>query len=447
MIKNTIFAPASGLIKSGLCVIRISGDKSLWALKQITQISEDLEPRKAYLKTLRDPHTDNIIDEALVLYFKAPFSFTGEDVVEIHCHGSIAVIKNLTEVLSRLDHLRIAEAGEFTRRAFETGKMDLTEVEGLHDLLEAKTQAQHKQAMLQMRGELGKLYSAWRQNLIDLSAHIEALIDFPDEELPLSVTDRIQNEIQDLIKTIANHLNDNKKGQKLRNGISLAILGSPNVGKSSILNRFIGEDIAIVSDIAGTTRDVLESTLDVAGYPINIADTAGIRKQTDDIIEKEGIKRAINKSHDADILFVVIDGTTNNLDDMQDYIQNENAIILINKQDDENFNHKIKSDLSSDLSIEISAKTGQGFPELKDILIAKIKDIAGVSESPIITRERHRSLLHETITALERSQNAPLAEMQAEDIRIAIQSIGSITGKVDIEEVLDSLFAGFCIGK
>ena len=429
---ETIFGLASGLGKSGVAVIRISGSNATAALAALGV--KPPKPRQAELKTLKSGGLS--IDRALVLYFKAPHSFTGEDVVELHTHGSRAVVKKLFEVLSTLPGTRLAEAGEFSRRAFLNNKMDLTEAEGLADLIDAETTAQARQAMRQMEGELGRLYEKWRVAIIKNLANMEAYIDFPDEDLPQSLKDEITNGLQKFQNEIAQHLNDGHRGEKIREGIYVVIIGAPNVGKSSLLNYLSKRDAAIVSDIAGTTRDVIEVNLEIAGLPVTLADTAGLRASAD-AIESEGIKRALNRASRADLKILLLDAADLSPDLS---LADENTIIVMNKIDAAK-NEQTKADIA------ISVKENTGLDALMQLLETKLAEKFALSEAPLITRQRHREALIQAQSCLGNISFQNPIELVAEDLRHAAFNIGRITGRIDVEDILDEIFSSFCIGK
>lgn len=431
---ETIFGLSTLFGKSGVAVIRISGAKASDTLKAFAV--DTLQPRIATFAKLRDDGA--IIDEALALYFTAPASFTGEDVVELHTHGSRAVISRVFEVLSKIDGFRMAEAGEFSRRAFLNDKMDLTEAEGLADLIDAETTAQHKQAVRQMQGKLGEIYDGWRADLVSLLARVEAYIDFPEEDLPQELIDIIGQKVESLKGSISAHLNDGKVGEKIREGLYAVILGAPNVGKSSLLNFLAQRDAAIVSDIAGTTRDVVEVQLEIAGLPVIFADTAGIREAAD-AIESEGIRRALERAENADlkiVMFTAEDGLSADLETHLD----ENSILVCNKID--SAAAKVEEN-----QINISVKTEAGMQELIGLLEEKIAQKFAVTESPTITRARHRIALEKALRSLQEYSPEKPIELMGEDLRYAAVSLGQITGKIDVDELLGEIFSSFCIGK
>jgi tRNA modification GTPase len=438
--KKTIFALATPPGKSGVAIIRISGPDAISCLNQITKTSIP-EPRKAALRAIINPLTDQLIDQAIIIIFPGPNSFTGEDIVELHIHGSRAVINILIKLLSKFTNFRLANPGEFSKRAFLNGKMDLTAAEGLNDLIESETLIQQQQAMRQMQGNLANIYENWKQNLIRILALIEAYLDFPDDDIPANVIDEVNENVASLYKKIGTHLNDQHRGEILRRGIYVAILGAPNVGKSSLLNYLAKRDVAIVSNIAGTTRDIIEVNLDLAGFPVTIADTAGIR-ESQDLIEKEGIIRALQRAENADIKIIMLAA-----DDMDSFnneissIIDSNSIILINKIDQKNNLSSIEN------AIEISVNQNIGLEFFIEKLSSIIEDKFSPSSDPVITRERHRYHLNKCYEALSYfTLNKPL-ELASEDLRIAARSLGQIVGVIDVETILDEIFINFCIGK
>ena len=442
--SETIFALATPNGRSGVAVIRVSGDAAWNSAKAL--IHKEIKPRHTAVCALKNPQDDSIIDHALVIGFKNPASFTGEDVVEYHVHGGPAVINELLDVLGRQDNHRMAEPGEFTKRAFMNGKMDLTGAEAIADLIDAETAAQKAQALSQMGGALSDLYEDWTEKLKKALAHLEADIEFPDEDLPEGIAPEITNVIQELIDNISDHLNDNRRGERLRDGIHVAVIGAPNAGKSSLINTLSQRDVVIVSDMAGTTRDIIDVHLDLGGYPVILSDTAGLRpdqigEEGQDKIESEGIRRALSRAEEADIKLLLFDGTLAEPDSHTIDLLDESAVLVINKIDSGK-NIQIKQP-----AIEISAETGEGIETLIQSLVEKASKLVGQSETPSLTRKRHRRSLEECKETLERSTQASLPELMAEDMRLAIRSIGRITGKVDVEDLLDVIFKDFCIGK
>jgi tRNA modification GTPase len=385
-----------------------------------------------------DPQSGECLDDGLIVWFPAPRSATGEDVAEFHLHGSRAVLASVMQALGRLG-LRLAEPGEFTRRAFLNGKLDLLQAEAIADLVAAETEAQRRQAQRQLAGELGGLYRDWSGRLTRTLAHLEAAIDFPDEDLPPEVEDRILRETEELVAQIERHLTDGRRGERLRDGISVAIVGPPNAGKSSLLNRIAQREAAITSPVAGTTRDVIEVAIDLQGYPVVLADTAGLRDSGDEI-EQEGKRRALQRAEEAEIrLFVFEAGHPAEAAGATAW-PGPDTILVANKIDIAR-----QADLPS-TALPISALTGEGVDALLTALGEQVAQ-SYRTEAPVLTRARHRQALEEAATSLRRSLYAPLAELRAEDLRLALRSLGRITGAVDVEDLLDVIFRDFCIGK
>ncbi|MFT6557936.1 tRNA uridine-5-carboxymethylaminomethyl(34) synthesis GTPase MnmE [Sneathiella sp.] len=442
MSQETIYALASGRGRAGVAVIRLSGPDAFTALAALTE--GPLPPvRHAAVRSLYSLDKAFRIDQALVILFKGPASFTGEDVVEIHLHGGPALISATFDQFANLTNLRSAEPGEFTRRAFEHGKLDLTEAEGLGDLVNAETHAQHQQALRQMRGELGEIYTNWRQDLISNLAHLEADIDFPDEDLPEGVAGAIRPKIKQLESEITAHLQDGKRGEKIREGLDVVILGAPNVGKSSLLNKLARREAAIVSDQAGTTRDVVDVHMDLAGYPVTIADTAGIREASDSV-EQEGVRRARARAGLADIRIFMTSAGDPLVEesDFADLVE-ENSFFIINKMD------TVSGDKPPQIGrvFPVSVKEEEGLDLFLDALEQEVVQQLDVSGAPSLTRQRHREALEECVQCLQRFAIAPDPELAAEDVRLAARALGRITGRVDVEDVLDVVFGDFCIGK
>lgn len=443
LLAGTIFALATPPGKGGVAVLRLSGGRAGDALQALSGAVLPA-PRRASLRTLNDPASGEMIDRALALWFPAPASFTGEDVVELHVHGGRAVSAALAEALSRLPGLRPAEPGEFSRRAFENGKLDLTEAEAIADLVAAETAAQRRQALRQLDGALGALYEDWRGRLLRALAHLEADIDFPDEDLPEDTTQAVRPALAALAGEIAAHLDDAGRGERLREGAQIAIVGPPNAGKSSLLNLLAKRDVAIVSAQAGTTRDVIEVHLDLGGWPVTLADTAGMR-ETGDEIEREGVRRAEQRARGADLRLVVLDAAAGETPVMLQALIAPGDIVALNKID-----LAPPAALPAALPAEalaISVRTGAGIEALLARLqqrVAALLDGGGVP----LTRQRHRLALEECLAALQRAQaGQELPELAAEDVRLAARALGRITGRVDVEDMLDIVFREFCIGK
>ena len=388
---------------------------------------------------LRDPDGGEQLDDGLALWFPGPHSVTGEDVAELHLHGSRAVIAAVMAALGR-QGLRLAEPGEFTRRAFFNGKLDLVQAEAVADLAAAETEAQRRQALRQLDGHLGTLYRGWGDRLLRLLAHLEAAIDFPDEDLPPEIEARVATETASLATEIARHLADGHRGERLRDGIAVAIVGPPNAGKSSLLNLLARREAAITSPIAGTTRDVIEVAIDLAGYPVVLADTAGLRDSVD-AIEQEGLRRALARAESAELrLFVFDAGCPGDAEGAAAW-PGPDTLLVANKID-----LAVNREILPPEALALSALTGEGIPELIAALAARVAETYDIA-APVLTRARHREALEAAADALDRSLAADLPELRAEDLRLAWRSLGRITGRVDVEDLLDVIFADFCLGK
>jgi len=450
---TTIFAVSTARGKAGIAVVRISGPETGAALRALKGNNRMPWPRFARPIHLKDPETGETLDEALVLWFPGPASVTGEDVAELHLHGGQAVVEGVLGCLGRIPGLRLAEPGEFTRRAFDNGKLDLTAVEGLGDLIAAETPAQRRLALRQLSGDLARLYDKWRQQLIQLMALLEATIDFSDEaDVPAEVIAELTTTVGALSTAIAAHLNDGRRGERLRDGIHIALVGKPNAGKSTLLNCLAQRDAAIVAPTPGTTRDILEVHLDLGGYPVVLIDTAGLRDgdiTTLDPVEVEGIRRAKVAAETADLRVVLIEGSGSvSADDLQTLIADADLIVR-SKSDLGLSAHSDSAPKGSLIDVmSVSAVTKEGIPEF----VAKLTDFVrhrfdSDDTAPVLTRARHRTALEETLTALNRVATAPLPDLAAEDLRLAARALGRITGRVDVEDLLDEIFARFCIGK
>jgi tRNA modification GTPase len=434
---DTIFAPATAPGRAAIAVIRISGPKAGPALQALAGSLP--RPRAARHARLRDPEGGGDIDEAIALWFPAPNSVTGEDVAEFQVHGSRAVVAALITALGRMG-LRLAEPGEFTRRAFFNGKLDLVQAEAIADLTAAETEAQRRQALRQLDGGLGEIYRDWSARLLRVLAHLEASIDFPDEDLPPSVEAEVLTETGKLATEIEAHLADGRRGERLRDGIGVAIVGPPNAGKSSLLNQLARREAAITSPIAGTTRDIIEVAIDLAGYPVVLADTAGLRDSFDEI-EQEGLRRALARAEAAELRLFVFDAQ--NPQDAKGAAAWPGAetLLIANKID----LVANRSFLPSG-AVGVSALTGDGIAELIAALAGRIAATYNPT-APLLTRARHREALEIAREALRRALDAVLPELRAEDLRLAWRSLGRITGAVDVEDLLDVIFTDFCIGK
>ncbi len=459
MTAETIYAlgtPSPSRAHPGaISVIRLSGPRAPDALIFLTEpkaferghSARDPslpEPRRMVLRSLFDPLSGETIDRGLAVWFEAPHSETGEMMVELHLHGGRAVVGAALDAIGKLGFCRLAEPGEFTRRAFEHGKLDLTEAEAIADLVAAETAAQRRQALAQMDGALHRLYEDWRTAGLRALAHLEAAIDFPDEDLPGGLADEVKAGVGRLRGEIAAHLAD-RRGERLREGLSIAIIGPPNAGKSSLLNLLARRDAAIVSEAAGTTRDVIEVYLDLGGWPVVLADTAGLR-ESPDAIEREGVRRARARADAADLRLLVLDASGDWQREMRSITEaterwsDAHDIVVVNKSD--------LAAVDAGVAVPFSVRSGAGLPEL----LARLERSAEVlmqegAGAPPLTRARHREALAECQAALERALVAPEVALAAEDLRLALRAIGRITGAVRIDELLDVIFRDFCIGK
>jgi len=444
MTTDTIYALSSGLGPAGIAVFRVSGPESGAALRALAGVAALPPARVAIRAALVDPQDGAALDDGIAIWFPGPNSYSGEDMVELHVHGGPAVIAAMLRVLGARPGLRLAEPGEYTRRAFNAGKLDLTEAEGIADVIAAETEVQRRQAVRQADGALGRLYEGWRETLVGAMAHYEALIDFPDEGLPKEIVEQDNHQISWLVDSIFRHLDDSRRGERLRQGLDIAIVGPPNAGKSSLLNLLARRDAAIVSERAGTTRDVIDVAMDLGGYPVVLADTAGLREVTDSI-EEEGVRRARRRAEAADLRILVVDGQDRaGFRDTAD-LADDSAILVLNKSD--LGPAKIVTGESCLGTFAISVRTGAGIDGFLDGLEAVVRDRISLAGQPALTRARHREALEECLGALRRSLDAPLPELTAEDLRLAIRALGRITGRVGVEDVLDVIFRDFCIGK
>ena len=448
MREETIFALASAAGRAGVAVFRVSGPGAARAFVDLTRRA--LPPaRRAVRVRLCSPATGEVLDDGLGLWFPAPKSFTGEDVAELHLHGGRAVEAAVTDALRGLEGLRLAEPGEFTRRAFENGKFELTAAEGLADLVNAETEAQRRQARRQLEGELGAIYEGWRARLIEALAHYEAVIDFTDEELPADLSQKVKHKILGLEEEISQHLDDNRRGERLRDGIYIAIIGAPNVGKSSLLNALARRDAAIVAETAGTTRDVVEVHLDLGGFPVIVADTAGLREAADGV-EREGIRRAEARAAEADIRLALFDITLwPELDAKTLGLVGDDTVPILNKADllGPGQGPGAKERVGGRPVVIASAKTGAGMAELLKCVESMVSHRIDLAGSPALTRARHRDALEQSVDALTRFAGASEEALAAEDLRLAARALGRITGRVEVDDILDVIFRDFCIGK
>ena len=442
----TIYALSSGPGVSGVAIIRISGPDASKAITLLTGKSLP-SPRVASLRKINNINTSELIDQGIIIWFPGPESYTGEDMAEIHVHGGKAIVLALQNELSKIENFKLAEPGEFTKKAFQNGKIDLLKAESIADLISAETEMQRLQAVKIMKGKSAKKFDSLREKLLKILSFVEAKIDFPEEDLPDENVQQIKKDSSEVLDQIKKILDDQKVGEIIREGFKIAIVGPTNAGKSSLLNNLSNKDVAIVSEIAGTTRDVIETHLNIDGYPVIISDTAGIRNSKDEI-EKKGIKLSLDRAENADLKLVVVDAKSIDLSGFLNDLLKDNAILVVNKSD------LIEGELDSEISkldhVLISLKENLNL----DKLISKIKDRLKtkfiINEDILITRERHRQHLVQCsdnlINFLEKNDKKDF-DKAAEDLRLATRHLGMIVGKVDVEEVLGSIFNDFCIGK
>jgi tRNA modification GTPase len=442
----TIYALSTGPGVSGIAVVRVSGKEAAEVVKRLT--GDDLPvPRVATLKKINYINTNNVIDEGVVIWFPGPNSYTGEDLAEFHVHGSRAVVSALHSSISGIKNCRLAEPGEFTKLAFQNGKINLLKAEGIADLVSAETEMQRKQAVEIMNGKSSDKFTLWREKLLKILSHIEAKIDFPEEDLPKDILNEIQKTSNQVSKEIEKALDDQKVGERIREGFKIAIVGPTNAGKSSLINYLSKRDVAIVSEIAGTTRDVIETHLNLDGYPVVVSDTAGISESKNEI-EKKGIKLALNRAEDADLKLIIVDAKSVDFTSVLKELIDENAILVLNKSDliDRNVNNEIKKYDH----ILVSIKNNLNLDKLILIIKKKLENKFISYGDILITRERHRQHLEQCIIHLKNFKNKNGSEdydKAAEDLRLATRHLGMIVGKVDVEEILASIFNDFCIGK
>ncbi|WP_419760259.1 tRNA uridine-5-carboxymethylaminomethyl(34) synthesis GTPase MnmE [Acidisoma sp.] len=444
MIEDTIFAPMTGIGRSAITALRISGARA--SAVAAAMCGGCPPPRRASLRSIHDARGD-LLDRAIVIWLPGPATYTGEDVAEFHLHGGRAVLDGVADALLEFG-LRLAEPGEFSRRAFYNGRLDLVQAEAISDLVAAETAGQRRQALRQMEGALGRLYEVWADRLTRVLAHQEALIDFPDENLPPAVEAALTAEVASIAAEVATHLSDGRRGEKMREGLVFVVQGPPNVGKSTLVNALAERDVAIVSPHAGTTRDTLEVSIVLGDVPVTLIDTAGLR-DTDDPVEAEGVRRARAKAETADLVLRLIsaqpmvdDAASNGWLAGKGLIKGgcEPPELLIGT----------KTDLaphSADVDISVSARTGAGMSELRHRLATIAAEATGQSGPPPLTRQRHRALLSETRNLLHTAHLEAEPELRAESLRLALAALGGITGKVGVEALLDRVFGDFCIGK
>ena len=442
----TIYALSSGPGISGVAVIRLSGQETSKIIKLLTD-KEVPKPRVATLRKINKINTSELIDEGLILWFPGPESYTGEDMAEIQVHGSKAVVEALHYTLSNIENCRLAEPGEFTKLAFQNGKINLLKAESIADLISSETEIQRQQAIKIMNGKSSDQFNFLREKLLKILSHVEAKIDFPDEDLPNNILDEIKKSSDEVINKIKKILNDQKVGERIREGFKIAILGPTNAGKSSLMNHLSNRDVAIVSEIAGTTRDVIETHLNIDGYPVVISDTAGIRDSKDEI-EKKGIKLSLKKAEEADLKLVVIDAKRLDFTDVLTGLLDENAILVINKSD--LLEKDIDPEIKKTNHVLISIKENENIDKLILKIKNNLKNKFITSDDILITRERHRQHLRQCLDHLNNfNQKKEIEDFDkaAEDLRLATRHLGMIVGKVDVEEILGSIFNDFCIGK
>ena len=442
----TIYALSSGPGISGVAVIRVSGRDTKKVIKLLTSDTLPI-PRVATLKKINKINTKELIDEGVVIWFPAPKSYTGEDLAEFHVHGSRAVIKAMHLAISKVKNCRLAEPGEFTKRAFQNGRINLLKAESIADLISSETEIQRKQALSIMSGKSSNKFNSWREKLLKILSHIEAKIDFPEEDIPKNIIKEIQKTSSHVLEEIKKTLDDQKVGERIREGFKIAIIGPPNSGKSSLLNYLSKRDVAIVSEIAGTTRDVIETHLNLDGYPVVASDTAGIRSSKNEI-EKKGIKIALKRAEDADLRLIIVSAKNVDFTSVLKKLLTKNAILVVNKSD--LINGKLNSKFKKHENVLISIKKDLNLDKLILKIKKKLKNKFTTTEDILITRERHRQNLINCVQHLEKFQKKKSDQdfdKAAEDLRLATRHLGMIVGKVGVEELLGSIFNDFCIGK
>ena len=442
----TIYALSSGPGIAGISVIRVSGSKTKDVIINLTQQAEP-EPRVATLRKFNKINNNELIDEGILIWFPGPNSYTGEDMAEFHVHGSKAVVDSIQATLSKIDGCRLAEPGEFTKLAFQNGKINLLKAESISDLISSETEIQRQQAIKIMSGKSSEKFNSLRSKLIKILSNVEAKIDFPEDDLPNDILENIHKEIANIRNEIEKILNDQRVGERIREGFKIAIIGPTNVGKSSLLNYLSRRDIAIVSEIAGTTRDVIEAHLNLDGFPVIISDTAGIRDSKDEIEEK-GIKLALEKAENADLNIIVLEPKSIDFTYFFKEIAIKDAILVVNKSD--LAINEISEEIKKYKPIFISVKEEKNLDKLINLIKESLKNKFLSSKDIYITRERHRSNLENCVEHLKNFQEKKSMldfDKGAEDLRLAVRCLGMIVGKVDVEEVLGSIFNDFCIGK
>jgi len=442
----TIYALSSGPGIAGVAVVRVSGKETSKVIKLITNADLPI-PRVATLRKMNNINTNELIDEGLIIWFPGPQSYTGEDLAEFHVHGSRAVVAALQATISNIENCKLAEPGEFTKRAFQNGRINLLKAESIGDLISSETEIQRKQAIKIMSGKSSETFNSWRERLLKILSHVEAKIDFPDEDLPKEVLLEIKETSEKISNEIKKVLSDQKVGEIIREGFKIAIVGPTNVGKSSLLNYLSKRDVAIVSEISGTTRDVIETHLNLDGYPVVISDTAGIRDSIDEI-EKKGIKLALKRAEEADLRLVVVEPKNLDFTGFLKDLFDENSILVINKSD--LLQKKLDIQIKKLEHVLISITKNSNLDILINKIKNKLKNKFLNTEDIFITRERHRQHLvqcHEHLKNFGDKNKDGDLDKGAEDLRLATRHLGMIVGKVDVEEILGSIFNDFCIGK
>ena len=442
----TIYALSTGPGISGVAIVRISGPESSLVIKSLTG-KEIPKPRMATLRKINNTNTSELIDEGIIIWFPGPNSYTGEDMAEIHIHGGKAVVQAVHNSISNIKNCRLAEPGEFTKLAFQNGKINLLKAESIADLISAETEIQRLQAVKIMEGKSSDKFNQLRDKLLKTLSFIEAKIDFPEEELPNDILNQIKKNSNEVLNDIKKILNDQKVGEIIREGFKIAIVGPTNAGKSSLLNNLSNREVAIVSETAGTTRDVIETHLNLDGYPVILSDTAGIRESKDEI-EKKGIKLSLDKAENADLRLVVVDSKSVDLSGvLSDFLKND-AILVINKSD--LIKKKLNQALVNFDHVLVSLKDNTNVDKLISKIKDRIKNNFTLSNDILITRERHRQHLEkcaEHLRNFNKKNKLKDFDKGAEDLRLATRHLGMIVGKVDVEELLGSIFNDFCIGK
>ena len=442
----TIYALSSGPGTSGVAIVRISGPEASEVIKLLTKKNIP-KPRMATLRKINNINTSELIDEGIIIWFPGPESYTGEDMAEIHIHGGKAVILAVQNEISKVKNCRLAEAGEFTKLAFQNGKINLLKAESIADLISAETEIQRLQAVKIMTGESSEKFNELREKLLKILSFVEAKIDFPEEDLPEDNLKKIKEDSLDVLNKINKILNDHKVGEIIREGFKIAIVGPTNAGKSSLLNNLSNREVAIVSEIAGTTRDVVETHLNLDGYPVIISDTAGIRDSKDEI-EKKGIRLSLKKAVNADLKLVVVDAKSIDLSGFLNDLLKKDAILVVNKSD--LLKDKLDSKILKLNHVLISLKDNSNVNELISKIKNYLKDKFITEVDILITRERHRQHLVQCLEHLKNFLDKNYKkdfDKGAEDLRLATRHLGMIVGKVDVEEILGSIFNDFCIGK